>query len=127
MTMMNAANTLTQELRRQSTGRVRSARSDDMRQLAQLLARLGVTDLRWQASDLPHWFEHGRVLVLDDGGALHAAAFLDERDGHARLALLVIDPARIGTGIEERMISVAEALTVALGTQPLEIAMRQAS
>ena len=83
---------------------------------------MGVTDVRWKAADLPSWFEHGRVIVLDDGG-LHAAAFLDERDGHARLALLVIDPARIGTGIEERMIAVAEALSVALGTQPMEVAL----
>lgn len=107
-------------------GRVRTARPDDMAQLGKLLGRLNVTDVRWRAADLPQWFEHGRVLVHDDGGVVRAAAFLDERDGHARLALLAIDPALAGTGIEERMIGVADALSVALGTQPLEVSMRRA-
>jgi hypothetical protein len=96
-----------------------------MPQLSRLLARLGVTDVRWRASDLPYWFDHGRVLVLDDGG-VRAAAFLDERDGHARLALLAIEPGLAGTGVEERMIAVADALSVAMGTHPMEIAMRKA-
>jgi GNAT superfamily N-acetyltransferase len=58
----------------------------------------------------------GVLLVVDAAaGELGAALHLDLGDGTGRVDALVVDPALAGTGLDVRMLGVAEAYCVAHG------------
>ena len=102
--------------KRAGSGRVRSAHLADTAELTKLFARTGKAELvRLGPAAVSGWLDRGHLLVLDDAGAIVAAAVIDERDGAGQLELLVVEPTRRGRGIEERMLGVIEALCEAFG------------
>ena len=102
--------------KRAGSGRVRSAHLADTAELTKLFERAGKAELvQLGHADVSGWLDHGHLLVLDDAGTLVAAAVIDEREGAGQLELLVVEPARRGRGIEERMLGVVDVLCEAFG------------
>jgi hypothetical protein len=96
---------------RDAAGRVRTACLDDLPALQDLIVRTDAVGAPWLGQSIQHSLDRGRLLVLDDDGALRAAAILGDGDTQqAQLELLLIEPEAMGHGLEERMAGVAGAL-----------------
>lgn len=99
---------------------IRLATGDDLAAMQRLIAddAASALDLRSTTSDGGHRY----VLVLDDDrGGLAAAAIVALGESEATLELLAVDPAHRETGIEKRLLGVAEALCEAFGCERLVV------
>jgi hypothetical protein len=104
---------------RRGAGRVRTACREDLPALQDLIVRSDAAGAPWLGQSIQHSLDRGRLLVLDDDGALRAAAFLADGDAkQTQLELLLIAPEAMGHGLEERMAGVAGALRDAFEDGP---------
>ena len=69
-------------------------------------------------------FASGVLLVLESsGGELGAVVHVELRTDIGHVDALVVDPALRGTGLETRMLGVADALCAAHGCRAVEVAV----
>lgn len=99
---------------------IRLATEDDVTAVQRLIADDAASDLDLRSTTTDGG--HRYVLVLDDDrGGLAAAAIVALDASEAKLELLAVDPAHRETGIEKRMLGVAEALCEAFGCERLVV------
>lgn len=97
-------------------GRIRTATFADLRGLMRLARSASSHFLSLGLADLSELLDRGQLLVLDLGAEdLGAAVYVrnDARadDADARLTFLVISPALVGRGVEDRMTAAVLALS----------------
>lgn len=101
------------------------AREEDIASVERLLRESGATFDKTTWQTIPG---HRYLLVLDapDGGlAAVAQVSLDDERGH--LVLLAIAKELEGTGLEDRLIAVVEAMCEAFGIDTLDVLPRRAA
>jgi N-acetylglutamate synthase-like GNAT family acetyltransferase len=104
---------------------IREGSPHDIPAVLELLQRQGAGDPRIELTHEPGR-RHLLVLDADDGGL--AAAALVKIDGpRGHLAMLAIAERFEGTGLETRMIAVAEALCRVLGATTMDVPARRAA
>jgi ribosomal protein S18 acetylase RimI-like enzyme len=115
------------ELSIQTTGTIRSAAAGDATALARLFVAVGDPPPFRGTADLAGSLARGHLIVLDLGSeSIGAAAFVmlectDDREVHAHIQFLVVHPAFVGTGSEERLITAVLALCEASGCRDLDL------
>jgi N-acetylglutamate synthase-like GNAT family acetyltransferase len=106
---------------------IREATADDLDALEQLLQTQSCAG-RHEAIALGHEPGRRHLLVLDapDGG-LAAAALVQIEGTRGHLTMLVLAKQFEGSGLEARMIGVAEALCAAFGANTLDVPASRAA
>jgi N-acetylglutamate synthase-like GNAT family acetyltransferase len=110
---------------RMSIPTIRTASASDVPAVKRLLEERGESfdDRTWRT------IPGSRYLLVLDGpeGDLAATAQLALEDGRGHLAMLSVAPEFEGTGLEDRIIAVIEAMCHAFGADTLDVPPRRAA
>jgi ribosomal protein S18 acetylase RimI-like enzyme len=112
------------------TGTIRSAAPADAGALTRLFVAAGDAHAPLAIAGIAGSLARGQLLVLDIGTeVLGGAAFVtfecpDERHVHALIQYLIVHPALVGTGAEERLITAVLAICEASGCSDLDLSVR---
>jgi GNAT superfamily N-acetyltransferase len=67
------------------------------------------------------YFERGRFLLAEDGGALAGAVYVELRGDRSYFGLLSVDPDRQKSGLGRRLIAAAEEFAREMGSHHMDI------
>jgi GNAT superfamily N-acetyltransferase len=94
--------------------RIREAEAADVTALTQLInaafvvEQIAIEGERVDPDRVRGYMDRGKFLLLEDGSALLACVYVEQRGGHGYVGLLSVEPARQGSGLGRRLMAAAE-------------------